>query len=77
MNLAEKTQLRDYLFSFISENKQQLFHQIIQNRTRHLTVVLEDIFQPHNASAVLRSADIFGLQDVHIIENENSYKVNP
>ena len=77
MSIEEKVRLRDYLFQFISENKQKLFNEIIQNRTRHLTVVLEDIFQPHNASAVLRSADIFGLQDVHIIENENSYKVNP
>jgi tRNA (guanosine-2'-O-)-methyltransferase len=39
--------------------------------------VLEDIYQPHNASAVLRSCDCFGIQDVHIIENSNKYEVNP
>lgn len=44
---------------------------------RYLTIVLEDIFQPHNASAVLRSCDCFGIQDVHIIENSNKYLVNP
>jgi tRNA (guanosine-2'-O-)-methyltransferase len=42
-----------------------------------LTVVLEDIYQPHNASAVLRTCDCFGVQDVHIIENQNKYEVNP
>ncbi len=42
-----------------------------------MTIVLEDIFQPHNASAVLRTCDCFGIQDVHIIENRNKYEVNP
>ena len=78
MNVIEsKKQLRDFLFGFISENKKSLFETIIKNRTRHITVVLEDIYQPHNASAVLRSADLFGVQDIHIIENRNQYEVNP
>ena len=76
--MKQKTskELRDYLFSFISENKQQLFETIIENRSRHLTVVLENIYQPHNASAVLRSCDLFGVQDVHIIENSNEYTLS-
>jgi tRNA (guanosine-2'-O-)-methyltransferase len=47
---------------------------VLQQRTRHLTFVLENIYQPHNASAVLRSCEISGIQDVHIIENTNSFK---
>lgn len=66
-----------HLLSFVSENKQNKFKEILENRTRYLTVVLEDIYQPHNASAVLRSCDCFGVQDVHIIENRNKYNVNP
>jgi len=50
---------------------------VLQNRTRHITVALEDIFQPHNASAVIRSCDCFGVQDLHIIENRNQYILNP
>ena len=42
-----------------------------------MTVLIEDVFQPHNASAVLRSCDCFGIHDVHIIENENQYLLNP
>ena len=76
-SLSEKIKLLDHLLSFVSENKQQKFRKIIQNRTKHITIVLEDIYQPHNASAVLRSCDCFGIQDVHIIENKNSYEVNP
>jgi tRNA (guanosine-2'-O-)-methyltransferase len=67
----------DFLSGFLTENRKQLFEKIIQFRTRHLTVVLEDIYQPHNASAVLRSADLTGIQDIHIIENKNRYHVNP
>jgi tRNA (guanosine-2'-O-)-methyltransferase len=74
---AEKKKLLEYLYSFISENKQQKFAEKIIHRTRHMTIVLEDIFQPHNASAVLRTCDCFGIQDIHIIENENKYEVNP
>lgn len=73
----QKEYLLETLLACISEHKNQLFDQIIKNRTRYLTVVLEDIYQPQNASAVLRTADCFGLQDVHIIENRNEYTVNP
>ena len=74
---SEKERFYHYLIGFISENKIDKFNRIIRDRTRHLTIVMEDIFQPHNTSAVLRSCDCFGLQDVHIIENLNKYEVNP
>lgn len=71
------TELIKYLSSFLTENRLKRFDEVIQHRTRHITVVLEDIFQPHNASAVLRSCDCFGIQDVHVIENNYRYTVNP
>lgn len=70
-------ELIDYLSGFVSEKRFDLFKKIVEKRTRYLTVVLEDIYQPHNASAVLRTCDCFGIQDVHIIENSNKYDVNP
>lgn len=63
--------------SLVTEHKRQLFARVIENRTKYITVVLEDIYQPQNASAVLRSCDCTGIQDVHIIENEHVYEVNP
>ena len=66
-----------YMGQFVSEHRLKLFNEIIQDRTRYLTVVLEDIFQAQNASAVLRTCDCFGIQDVHIIENSNKYDINP
>lgn len=69
--------LLDYLGRFITEHKKGVIEQVLSKRTKYLTVVLEDIFKPHNASAVIRTCDCFGLQDIHVIEKTNQYKVNP
>lgn len=69
--------LLEYLGQYVTEHKKAVMEQVLAKRTRHLTVVLEDIFKPHNASAVIRTCDCFGLQDIHVIEKTNQYKVNP
>lgn len=71
-----KKELVSYLSNLISENRRAKFDEVLNYRTRHITIVLEDLYQPHNASAVLRSCDIFGIQDIHIVENKNVYTVN-
>jgi len=71
-----QTELLKYLSPHITEKRLELFNRVVENRTKYLTVVLEDIFQPQNASAVLRSCDCFGIQDVHIIENRNDFEVD-
>ena len=69
-------QLIEYLSEFITPERNELFERILDQRTRYLTLVLEDIFQPQNASAVLRSVDCFGLQEAHVIENSNRFEVD-
>ncbi len=73
---ATDPELYNFLASFISPHKQQLFDEKIQNRTRHIAILLEDIFQAQNASAVVRTADCYGVQDVFIIEEKYPYKLN-
>jgi tRNA (guanosine-2'-O-)-methyltransferase len=70
-------ELVDYLSQFISETRRNKFDEVLNFRTRHITIVLEDLYQPHNASAVLRSCDIFGIQDIHVVENRNAYTLHP
>lgn len=77
MDRVTKQKLCDFLFTFLTQERKNLFEQVLQYRTRHLTVVLENIYQPHNASAVMRSCDLTGVQDVHIIEKNNKYVENP
>src|SRR5690554_2703381 len=73
MDRKSRQQLIDYLTTFATESRWEKIQDVVSKRTRHLTVVVEDIYQPHNASAVLRSCDGFGIQDVHIIENKNTF----
>ena len=62
-----------YLKRFAADERRQLFETKIQERTQHLSIVLENIFQGRNISASIRSADCFGVQDVHVIENDNIF----
>lgn len=76
MNTSKQTELINYLRDFATDERWQKIEAVVHQRTRHLTVVVEDIYQPHNASAVLRSCDGFGVQDVHIIENNNQFEAS-
>ena len=61
---------------FVSENKLERITKVLEERTRHVTLVFEDIDKPHNVSAVLRTAECMGIQDLHFIKNKNSYSIN-
>ncbi|WP_442266351.1 TrmH family RNA methyltransferase [Tenacibaculum sp. ZS6-P6] len=69
-------ELLQYLEGYVTDNRKQTFKEVLDNRTKHFTVVLENVFQPHNASAVVRSCDIFGIQDVYTVENSYVNKVS-
>lgn len=62
-------------YKIITPNKVEMFDRIAAQRTKHLTIALENIYQEHNASAVLRSCDCFGLQEMHVIEKGFQYSV--
>lgn len=70
-------ELLEYLKGFVSERRYTRIHEVVQLRTRYITIVLEDIFQSHNASAVLRTCDCLGIQDIYALENKNQLQVNP
>ena len=63
------------LWDLLTPERQQKIENVLGDRTRALTLVLEDIFDPHNASACLRSAEAFGVMDVHIIENSHKFEL--
>lgn len=66
----------EFLSQFITSDRLQRFEEVLSNRTRHITMVIEDIYQPQNASAVVRTSECLGLQDIHIIEQNNVYELN-
>ncbi len=64
------------LLAQVTDRRKELLTEVASKRTRHFCMVLEDLFDPHNISAVIRTAEVFGLQDVHVIEEMNPYKIN-
>lgn len=77
MDKAYRKKLINCFSEYITDHKKQLIEEVLGYRTRHITIALEDIYHPQNASAVVRTCDCFGIQDLHIIENKNKYTLNP
>lgn len=69
--------LLQYFGDLVTDNKKDKIREVLNFRTNHITIALEDIYQPHNASATLRTCDLLGVQNIHIIENWNRYSLNP
>jgi tRNA (guanosine-2'-O-)-methyltransferase len=69
-------QLLEHLLSFLTERRKNLFEEVISKRTRRFTVVTEDVYQMHNTSAVMRSCDVFGIQELHVIEEKISKEID-
>ena len=76
LTLDVKRALIPYLRTFITEERDTRILEVLQNSTRHLTIVLENLYQTQNISAVMRTCECYGVQDVHIIEKENEFIIH-
>jgi len=76
MNNILRKNLTQYLQTFLTEERKLLLHKVLENRTRHVTVVVEDLYQTQNISAVMRTCECVGIQDVHIVEGENTFQIH-
>ena len=63
-------EILDHLQEFLTPRRKSLFEKVLAERTDHLTVVAQDVYQLHNTSAVVRSCDVFGVQNIHVIEEK-------
>ena len=66
----------EYLENILTENRKERFLNVLKNRTRHFTVAVEDVFQMHNTSAVMRSCEVFGIQELHVIEQRFGKRID-
>jgi tRNA (guanosine-2'-O-)-methyltransferase len=74
--MSSKKDIFNQFAQYLTRERRAKIEKNAHERTRYVTVVLEDIFQAHNTSAVLRSCDCFGVQDVHIIEQKHHYTLH-
>ncbi len=65
-----------YLEDLLTPRRKELFNKVLELRTNHFTVATEDVYQLHNTSAVIRSCDVFGIQNIHVIEERNRRKID-
>lgn len=68
--------LLTYLESFLTPRRLELYHKVLAKRTNYFTVAIEDVYQLHNTSAVIRSCDVFGIQNVHVVEEVNQKRID-
>lgn len=68
--------LLEHLETYLTEHRKVRFGDVLSQRTKHFTVATEDVYQLHNTSAVIRSCDVFGIQEVNIVEEQNSKHID-
>src|SRR5690606_22948417 len=68
--------LIEFLENMLTPERKLLFNKVINQRTNHITVATEDVYQLHNTSAVIRSCDVFGVQNLHVIEERNRKRID-
>ena len=71
-----QSKLLAYLENFITETRKERFLEVLANRTNHFTVAVEDVFQMHNTSAVVRTCEVFGVQQAHLIEQRFGRRID-
>lgn len=73
--VEDKQILLTYLEEYLTENRNTLFEKVLDSRTRHFTVAMEDVYKERNSGAIIRTCDCFGIQELHIIEDSYNHKV--
>ena len=71
----QQLQLQNTLLDYLTESRREKFEQVLTERTNHITIAVEVLYQEQNASAVVRTAECYGLQSINIIEQKYKYKV--
>jgi tRNA (guanosine-2'-O-)-methyltransferase len=66
----------NFLENILTDNRKERFLNVLKTRTKHFTIAVEDVFQMHNASAVMRSCEVFGIQELHVIEERYGKRID-
>jgi tRNA (guanosine-2'-O-)-methyltransferase len=72
--MDKETKSKEHVLEqFLQPERLHRLDEVLSSRTNTLTVVLDQVRNSHNVSAVLRSADAFGVSTVHLVGEEFTY----
>jgi tRNA (guanosine-2'-O-)-methyltransferase len=54
----------------MTNERRQKIESVLSKRQNDLTIVLENVFDPHNISAVMRSCDAVGVQEIYVLNTK-------
>ena len=77
MDKETRNKFIEFVEVYVQEDRKEKFKKVLDERTKYITVVIEDPVRSQNASAVVRTCDCFGIQETYIIENQYEYTINP
>ena len=76
LTARQKDALTGYMEAFVSKNKRGQMHAVLEKRTRRVVIVVENVYQPHNAGAIVRTCDCFGFQELHVVERSYDFNIS-
>lgn len=68
--------LWNVISSQLTEERRRKMEETALQRTDRIRLVLQDIHHPHNVSACLRSAEAFGVLNVHVVDRKEPFKAS-
>lgn len=74
LNPQQRAKLFAYMDTFLKDQRRERLHSVLDNRTHHFCVAIEDLFYERNSGAIIRTADGYGIQNIHVIEPRDSFK---
>lgn len=74
LSKSQKQELTAYMNTFMRDERRDKLNRVLDNRTTHFCVAMEDLFYERNAGAIIRTADGYGIQNIHVIEPKDSFK---
>jgi tRNA (guanosine-2'-O-)-methyltransferase len=60
----------------LTTERARKYRQVLARRTARVAIVVEECYDPHNATAIIRSCDAFGIQRLFVVAARNGFKIN-
>lgn len=64
------------MYEMLSEERKARIEFVLAHRQKDLTIILENVYDPHNVAAVMRTCDSIGIQEIFIVNTLDKKAVN-